>query len=140
MSAYIPELLRAKVIERAQSRCEYCLLSQSGQAATFHIDHVVPMVNGGQTVTENLALACVSCSLRKAAKQYAIDPMTGEEASLFNPRREMWADHFRWDEFKVDGITAIGRATVNALNMNRALMLAIREEEAFFGRHPSSSS
>ncbi len=39
--------------------------------AEFHIDHVVPVVDGGATKLENLALACVSCSLRKAARRVA---------------------------------------------------------------------
>lgn len=39
----IPDDLRQLVIKRAQSRCEYCGLSQHGQAATFHIDHIVPV-------------------------------------------------------------------------------------------------
>jgi hypothetical protein len=32
--------LRRAVIRRAADRCEYCGLSQAGQEATFHIDHV----------------------------------------------------------------------------------------------------
>jgi 5-methylcytosine-specific restriction endonuclease McrA len=68
---HIPGALRNLVIERAGSRCEYCGLSQRGQAATFHIDHVIPLAAGGPTTPENLALACVSCSLRKAARQAA---------------------------------------------------------------------
>jgi 5-methylcytosine-specific restriction endonuclease McrA len=63
-------------------RCEYCGLSQEGQEATFHIDHVIPLAAGGKTVAENLALACVSCSLRKAARQTAIDPQSGKEVAL----------------------------------------------------------
>ena len=67
--------------------CEYCGLSQEGQEATFHADHVIPVTVGGQTVAENLALACVSCSLRKAARQTVSDPQNGQEAALFNPPR-----------------------------------------------------
>ena len=63
----IPVHLYRLVVQRALGRCEYCGLSQEGQEAHFHIDHVVPVVHGGETVEENLALACVSCSLRKAA-------------------------------------------------------------------------
>ena len=55
---YIPAELRQLVIQRAAGRCEYCRLSQEGQEATFHIDHVIPVSAGGQTVAENLALAC----------------------------------------------------------------------------------
>ena len=56
--------LRDEVALRAGDRCEYCRLSQVGQETTFHIDHVVPRAAGGPTTAENLALACVSCSLR----------------------------------------------------------------------------
>ena len=68
MSA-IPASLRRFVLQRAGERCEYCGLSQTGQEATFHIDHVVP---------------------------------------------------------------------ARALDMNRAIILAIRAEEELLGRHPPS--
>ena len=106
--------LRRSVVERAGGRCEYCGLSQEGQEATFHIDHVVPRAAGGPTTEENLALACVSCSLRKWAKQTAVDPETGEEVPIFNPRSEVWGDHFRWDGERVVPLTPTGRATVDA--------------------------
>ena len=64
----IPANLRRQVITRAANCCEYCGLAQTGQEATFHIDHVVPLVAGGQSTSENLALACVSCSLRRGAR------------------------------------------------------------------------
>jgi 5-methylcytosine-specific restriction endonuclease McrA len=60
----IPAGMRSQVVLRAGNRCEYCGLSQVGQEAAFHVDHVVPRVAGGPTESENLALACVSCSLR----------------------------------------------------------------------------
>jgi HNH endonuclease len=65
----IPLSLRRLVIQRSKDCCEYCGISQLGQVATFHIDHVIPVVAGGETTSENLALACVSCSLRKGARQ-----------------------------------------------------------------------
>jgi hypothetical protein len=79
--------LRAEVVLRTGNRCEYCGLSQLGQEAAFHIDHVIPRAAGGQTEAGNLALACVSCSLRKRAHQTAPDPDTGEEVPLFTPGR-----------------------------------------------------
>jgi 5-methylcytosine-specific restriction endonuclease McrA len=82
---HVPARLRRLVIQRAGGRCEYCGLSQEGQEATFHIDHVIPVADGGETVTENLALACVSCSLRKAARQTAVDPQSDKEVALYNP-------------------------------------------------------
>ena len=133
---YIPASLRRLAIERAGDRCEYCGLSQGGQAATFHVDHVIPVAAGGPPTAENLALACVSCSLRKAARETATDPETGQEAPIYNPRSQPWHDHFQWDGTRVRGVTAVGRATVGALDMNRAMILAIRAEEELFGRHP----
>jgi hypothetical protein len=132
----IPQALHDHVVLRARNRCEYCQLSQLGQEATFHIDHVLPRAAGGPTTADNLALACVSCSLRKWAKQTALDPDTGAEVPLFNPRTQVWSDHFRWSGERVVPLTATGRATVAALAMNRAVMVAIRQEEAARSRHP----
>lgn len=134
--SYIAAELRRFVIRRAMNRCEYCGLSQEGQEATFHVDHVIPVAVGGQTVAENLALACVSCSLRKAARRTAVDPESGEDVALYNPRRDVWHAHFQWQGVRLVGLTATGRATVEALNLNRALILVIRQEEEIIGRHP----
>ncbi len=84
--ATIPVSLRRSVIQKSNNRCEYCKISQIGQVATFHIDHIVPIVAGGETIADNLALACVSCSLRKGARQELKDLETGEFISIFNPR------------------------------------------------------
>lgn len=133
----IPTSLRRLVIQRAENSCEYCGLSQLGQADTFHIDHVIPVVAGGSTTAENLALACVSCSLYKGGRQDVEDPETSKPVKIFNPRRQAWKENFCWRGVEVVGLTAVGRATVNALKLNREAILAIRAEEEFLGRHPS---
>lgn len=132
----IPASLRQLVIQRADDRCEYCGISQAGQVATFHIDHIVPSVAKGTTTADNLALACVSCSLRKGARQKIEDPSTGQAVMVFHPRQQQWKEHFSWDGVQVVGLTAIGRATVRALDLNRPAMVAIRAEEVLLGRHP----
>lgn len=132
----IASWLRDEVVRRAGNRCEYCRLSQLGQEAAFHVDHVVPRMAGGPTQVDNLALACVSCSLRKWAKQTALDPMTGHEVLLFNPRAHAWQEHFCWDGVTLVPLSAIGRATVSALALNRPMIVAIRHEEAARDRHP----
>jgi hypothetical protein len=133
---HVPARLRRLVVQRSGDRCEYCHLSQAGQEATFHIDHVRPVTLGGLTAADNLALACVSCSLRKGGKQTAIDPDTGHEVPIFNPRLDVWPEHFYWEGVRLIGLTSTGRATIQALDLNRALILAIRQEEAAVGRHP----
>jgi hypothetical protein len=132
----IPLSLRRLVIQRSKDRCEYCGISQLGQVATFHIDHIIPVVAGGETMAENLALACVSCSLRKGARQDLEDTETGEFVTFFNPRQQKWLEHFAWNGVEVVGVTATGRAVVRALDLNRSTMLAIRAEEQLLGRHP----
>jgi hypothetical protein len=136
----IPARLRRSVVERARERCEFCRLAQTGQEATFHVDHVIPVVAGGETTLDNLALACVSCSLRKGARQRAPDPVDGSEVELFNPRRDLWAKHFSWDGTEVIAQTPTGRCTIAALQLNRATIRAIRIEELLRGRHPPSSN
>ncbi|MCH8961882.1 MAG: HNH endonuclease [Bacteroidetes bacterium] len=138
--SYIPTQLRQLVVARANHRCEYCGLSQQGQAATFHIDHVVPLAAGGPTTADNLALACVSCSLYKAARQRAVDPESGQPVPMYHPRQNEWHEHFYWVDTHIRGKTATGRAMLEALRMNRSVMLAIRAEEALLGRHSPPQS
>lgn len=136
-SPHIPVSLQRRVRERAKSRCEYCRLSQAMQHATFHVDHVWPRHDGGPTTLENLALACVSCSLRKGDRTFASDPRSGEKVRLFDPRAQAWEEHFSvGKDFSLTGETPTGRATVMALHMNRPLALEIRAEEARRGRYP----
>ena len=133
---HIPANLRRLVQDRSGGRCKYCHLAQAGQEATFHIDHIKPVAAGGLTVPDNLALACVSCSLRKAAQESAVDPVTGETVSLFNPRTDKWSSHFEWEHVYLTGTTAKGLATIKPLDLNRQLILAIRLEESLLGLHP----
>lgn len=130
-SDYVPASMQRRVRERASLRCEYCGLGQEHQEATFHIDHVTPRSAGGETSLDNLALACVSCSLRKGARRNAPDPTTGELAALFNPRSDVREDHFQLsDDGWFVGLTPTARATIELLRMNRPLGVALRREEA----------
>jgi hypothetical protein len=104
--------------------------------ASVHIDHIIPIVAGGETTASSLALACVSCSLHKAARLTAQDPETGDDVPIYNPRSQGWYDHFTWQDVRVVGLTPTGRATMAALELNRAIILEIRAEEIVFGRHP----
>ena len=81
---------------------DYVAVSVSSAMLAWAI-WVVPVVAGGQSTSENLALACVSCSLRKGARLVTVDPYTGEEVVLFDPRRDAWRLHFRWDGVRVVG-------------------------------------
>jgi predicted secreted protein len=114
------------------------MLSQVGQEASFHVDHIIPEMDGGGTVLENLALACVSCSLRKGARQSARDPLTRKFVRHYHPRQQIWKSHFRIEGYRIVGVTACGRATVDLLKLNRMMAQHIRSEEFYFGRFPPS--
>src|SRR5262245_57614672 len=137
MSSHVSRRLAEEVRDRARNTCEYCLLPQDSQEATFHIDHIVPRSRGGDTAFDNLALACVSCSLRKAARNRVRDPLTRKLVPLFNPRVNSWTDHFSFTKrWRVNGRSAIGRATIEALGMNRPSVIAIRAELVGLRRYP----
>ena len=102
--------LRTRVFGRARGRCEYCGLSSVGQAATFHVDHVIPEFAGGASVASNLALACLHCSLRKGARVLASDPKTGMSVRLFHPRQQEWNSHVNWNGTLLAGVSSTGHA------------------------------
>lgn len=108
------------VRERAKFLCEYCHSSEEASAPLFSIDHIMPQSLGGSDDHNNLGLACQRCNGYRDNFITGIDPNTGEIVPLFNPRQQKWYDHFIWsaDGLKIVGITSIGRATCNRLDLN----------------------
>ncbi|MFN0126249.1 MAG: HNH endonuclease [Verrucomicrobiales bacterium] len=118
---------RGQVRERAEHRCEYCQLHQDDSPlAALHIEHIIPRVHGGNDELDNLALACIDCNLHKGPNLTGFDPSTGALCELFHPRRHQWSDHFEWVGTHILGKTAIGRTTVQVLQMNSEDQLALR--------------
>lgn len=132
----VSEELSRTIRERAEGRCQYCLMHESFQGATFHIEHVIPQCEGGGSNPENLVLACPGCNLHKASRSTAIDPATDQHVRLFHPILQLWSEHFRCSGYQIEGLTAVGRATVEALNLNHARRRRIREVEEVFGLYP----
>jgi len=118
---------RAFVRQRAGDRCEYCQLRQEDSLlAALHVEHIIPRKHGGRDDETNLALACVDCNLHKGSNLSGIDPESGQIVQLFHPRRQTWQDHFEWRGIYFIGKTAVGRATIEVLNMNSEDQLALR--------------
>lgn len=110
--------LRRLVIERANERCEYCLLPQSASLHKHEPDHIIPRQHGGSTSFENLALACFRCNRHKGPNLGSLDPDTGELVGLYNPRRHRWTDHFRIEDGVIQPLTPEARVTVIVLRLN----------------------
>ena len=131
--------LRSLVRRRAGDICEYCRLPQeASRFVRFHVEHITARQHGGLSDRENLALACGFCNLHKGPNIAGLAPESGRLVPLFNPRKELWADHFQWHGTVVVGRTAIGRATVQLLAMNDWDQVEVRENlhtlgEAFAG-------
>ena len=120
--------LRAQVISRAQGCCEYCRVSQDVDPITFEVDHIIARKHRGQTVSDNLALACFTCNNFKGPNVSGVDPASGSIESLFHPRNDQWSDHFQWQGALLVGKTPSGRATVEVLEMNLSYRVGFRRE------------
>ncbi|MGA2796776.1 MAG: HNH endonuclease signature motif containing protein [Thermoguttaceae bacterium] len=120
--------LRSLVRRRAGDMCEYCRLPQAAsRIVRFHVEHIIARQHGGETDPENLALACSYCNFHKGPNIASLDPASGQIVPLFNPRRDIWADHFAWKGTVIVGKTATGRATVELLAMNTWQRVELRE-------------
>jgi hypothetical protein len=131
------EIVR-QVEARARQRCEYCLMHQALQGATFHVEHILPTSQGGSSELENLAWACPSCNLHKSDRMSVSDPDSNQQVPLFQPRSDRWDVHFEWEGCRVKGRTSTGRVTVFALNLNHPRRVLIRQAEELFGMFPPS--
>ena len=129
---------RAAVIRRAAGVCEYCRNQARYATGPFAVDHIIPKARGGKSRLTNLAYACSSCNGHKHIRITGIDPLTGQSVPLFHPRRQKWEQHFAWDEdFTLTvGLTAVGRATIAALHLNREESVNLREALRILKRHP----
>ena len=129
---------RQRVAERAQHCCEYCLSQIRFATQSFSVEHITPRHHGGTTTLDNLAFACQGCNNHKHIKTEGFDGVSGQQVSLYHPRRDRWSAHFRWDEdcTLIVGITPIGRATVVALRLNRDNVVNLRHVLYAMGEHP----
>lgn len=111
-------------------------------ADQFETDHLHPRALGGSDDEENLWLACRSCNGFKGVQTHAVDPLTGDMVSLYNPRHDVWTIHFTWSENSIEiiGLTPTGRATVEALKLNNALAKIARWNWAAGGWHPAKGA
>lgn len=131
----IPDGIKAQLAVLSSNRCEYCLSPEAFSTQAFEIDHVLALSLDGETVLKNLARGCNS---HKFNKINALDGLTGLVVPIFNPRVQTWKEHFAWDAdpLYVIGLTPCGRATIDALKLNRPKLIELRELLLDIHRHP----
>ena len=141
----VSDAQRRLVTERAKYRCEYCqspLDMASAVVTTFHIDHIIPLAEGGTHDESNFCLCCPRCNSYKHDKTEAIDPVTQTLVSLFHPRQHRWREHFRWSEdgTRIIGQTPHGRVTVELLRFNEEKAVRTRMFWVMLGEHPPENN
>jgi HNH endonuclease len=138
VSAYISIELQRQVRDRFKSGCAYCRTAEALIATTFEFEHIKPRSAGGETALNNLCFSCPSCNRHKASRQTVVDPESQETVPLFHPWIHVWSDHFAWNEdaTEIIGLSAIGRATIEALRMNRPQLVRVRRMWVLMEEHP----
>lgn len=120
--------LRQLVAERASHRCEYCLLPEKASLHKHEPDHIVPRQHGGESKDDNLALSCWRCNRYKGPNIGSYDPETGELTPFFNPRKQSWLDHFKFEGAEIQPLTAVARVTLKILCINDESRVREREQ------------
>jgi hypothetical protein len=130
--------VRDLVFRRARGRCEFCRSPAAFAHQSFSLEHIRPRSRQGDERLGNLALSCQGCNNHKYSRTTARDPASNDRVRLFNPRRDKWTTHFAWtdDATQILGLTAIGRATVEALQLNREALINLRRVLVKAGEHP----
>lgn len=59
----LPSKRRFEVLRRDGFRCVYC--GAKASESELHVDHVVPVIDGGSDEPSNLVTACIDCNLGK---------------------------------------------------------------------------
>jgi hypothetical protein len=135
----IPPATVQRIRAAAHERCGYCLSPQHLVMAPLEIEHLRPVAQGGSDDEANLWLACPICNSLKSDKTIAADPFSGALCRLFNPRIDIWKEHFDWadDGRSINGLTAIGRATVALLRLDgHPIRIAVWSYWIRAGWHP----
>ena len=130
---------RARVLERAKGCCEYCQSQeQYSPDSCFSIEHIIPLSKGGTNTLDNLAFACQVCNNRKYTSIQAFDPVSQSTVPLYHSRQHSRAEHFAWGDNGVilQGLTLIGRAAVEKLQLNRSGLLKLLRILIEVGEHP----
>ncbi|HAI68539.1 MAG TPA: HNH endonuclease [Gammaproteobacteria bacterium] len=138
MTTYLSTKLRQQIEQDAGHRCGYCLSDETLTGIPLSVEHILPEALGGETIHDNLCLACRPCNEYKGIQIQGIDTETGQKVSLFHPRQDRWHEHFEWsqDGCYMIGKTPIGRATITALRLNRKLLVNARKRWVIVGWHP----
>lgn len=136
MSQYISRSIRRFVIARADYRCEYCRVPEYLSSFDYHIEHIIGIQHGGTNSLDNLAYCCSSCNWKKGPNISTILEIGGILIPLFNPRIQIWFEHFDTKEGVIITKTLVGQATAKLLELNRPEKIEERFQMTLSGFYP----
>jgi hypothetical protein len=144
-NTYISAELRRLVIARADRLCEYCLLHEDDSYFGCQVDHIISEKHGGLTVADNLAFACTTCNRNKGSDVGSVvRPLdSGIFSRFFNPRSDLWREHFRLDDsdkISIIPLSNIGEVTERILAFNTIERLLERQNLREINRYPTSEA
>ena len=129
--SYISPKLRNQVALRASFCCEYCLIDEVKTGLFCEVDHIIGIKHNGPTESNNLAYACFNCNRNKGSDLASIDWATNEIVRFYNPRSDIWAEHFRFEGPQIVDITQIGKVTAAIFRFNDPKRLFERDPNSF---------
>lgn len=137
---YLSKKIRTLVIDRAKGCCEYCRSQDIFSTQIFSIDHIIPLAKGGNNEEKNLAYSCVKvATTRNGFIQRSLMPLLKRQF-LFSIQEYIhnWLEHYSWSEdfLQMIGISAIGRATIDFLKLNRKGVVNLRLATLALEKHP----
>lgn len=71
--------MRFEIFKRDGFTCQYCGATPPG--VVLHVDHIIPVADGGENHPHNLTTACSTCNLGKSDISLSVIPRSLEEAS-----------------------------------------------------------
>jgi len=140
VSSYVSAALRRLAAERADSLCEYCLIHEEDAFFGCEVDHIISEKHSGPTEADNLAYACAFCNRAKGSDIGSILWDTGTFCRFFNPRTDLWSEHFALEDMRIIALSDVGEVTVRILDFNNSERLLEREAFTAMGRYPSPAA
>ena len=114
----IAQSLRNLVFQRAHYLCEYYLIHEVDSYLPLQVEHIISQKHYKWHDLENLASACFLCNRMKGSDIFTILPPDLSPIRLYNPRTDIWTEHFSIESTMIISKTKIGQATINILQLN----------------------
>ena len=111
-SRYIPNDVKSLVEIRDQSTCQMCGRNVKDDHIKIHIDHIVPLSWGGETVIENLQCLCKDCNEGKKNWEAGENPdlmMEISKSTNTEDRLRLYFEYYPNKEIPVSKLSVIAR-------------------------------